>query len=146
MLRRGVWRQVAAGGRKQHKNCMELQGKRWDNERALAKVRGKKIRSLDLFNSSVDDVFLAEVASTGSLKSLHVSSDVITDDGIIAVVENCSVSSLLLSGVPKVTDRSLESIAQCATIGELYLEGTCDNRSVACAASPITRTQFIGDR
>ncbi|MFO7903815.1 MAG: hypothetical protein R6U98_14220 [Pirellulaceae bacterium] len=103
---------------------MLIHGKRWDNERAFAKLRGKKIRSLELFDTSVDDIFLADVARAGSLTSLHVASELITDAGIIAVTANCKIKSLLLSGVPNVTDRALESLAQCKTIRELYLDGT----------------------
>ncbi len=70
------------------------------------------------------DTLLDEVSATALLRSLHVSSDLVTDAGIISVVKHCRIESLLLSGVPNVTDRALESIAHCETVRELYLEGT----------------------
>jgi len=103
---------------------MEFRGKRWDNERALAKIGDKKIRSLDLFNTSVDDDFLEIVARRGALTSVHIVSDTITDRGLEFLAENNKVISFLLSGVPNATDKCLESISQCKTIHELYLDGT----------------------
>ena len=103
---------------------MELRGKNWDNERALAKIGEKKVRSLDLYNTSVDDDFLAVLAPRGGLKSVHFVSEIITDRGIELLAQHNELESLLLSGVPKVTDASLDSIARCSSIRELYLTGT----------------------
>jgi hypothetical protein len=103
---------------------MELRGKKWDNERALLRVKGKRPRSLELFDTEVDDTFLQEISSEKSLVSLHIASKAISDDGVIAIVKNCKLRSLMLSGVPKVSDTALDHISQCATLRELYLEGT----------------------
>lgn len=112
---------------------MELRGKNWDNERALAKIGEKKVRSLDLYNTSVDDDFLAVLAPRGGLKSVHFVSEIITDRGIELLAQHNELESLLLSGVPKVTDASLDSIARCSSIRELYLTGTAiTDRRLEC--------------
>lgn len=102
----------------------ELRGKRWDNARAIERIANKRIRSLDVFDTLVDDAFLVEVAKAGSLESLHISSDEVTDVGIIAIAENTPICSLMLSGLPKVTNNCLAAIGKCRTIHEIYLEGT----------------------
>lgn len=103
---------------------MELRGKRWDNERALAKIGDKRLRSLDLFDTSVDDEFLEIVGGRGALTSVHIAGETITDRGLAFLAEKNRITSFLLSGVPHATDRCLESVAQCKTIRELYLDGT----------------------
>ena len=103
---------------------MELRGKRWTNSLALEKVAGKRIRSLDLFDTSVDDDFLETVASSGALTSIHISSEKISDRGIICIAEQNPVKSFMLSGVPNVTDECMPTICDCKTIRELYLDGT----------------------
>src|SRR5262245_25869398 len=103
---------------------MEFRGKKWSNERALMRVKGKRPRSLDLFDTELDDTFLQEISNERSLVSLHIASKVISDDGVTAIVKNCKLRSLMLSGVPKVSDAALDSISRCTTLRELYLEGT----------------------
>lgn len=103
---------------------MELRGKRWGNDLVLAKMQDKKVTSLGLFNTAVDDAFLRRISAEGTLRSLHITSDLITDGGIIAVAESCQIESLLLSDVVNVTDRALIAIAGCQTLRELYLGGT----------------------
>jgi hypothetical protein len=126
---------------------MELCGKQWTNKRALAKVRGRSIRSLNLYDTSVDDDFLSEVSAAGSLHSLHVSSDLITDAGVMSVLQNCRMTSLLLDGVPKVTDHAIEAIVACKSITELYLAGTAitDQSFGLLKQLPHVRALVIGN-
>jgi hypothetical protein len=112
---------------------MELRGKNWDNQQALAKIGEKKVRSLNLYNTSIDDDFLAVLAPRGGLKSIHIVSEIITDRGIELLAQQNELESLLLAGVPKVTDASLDSLAHCSSIRELYLTGTAiTDRRLEC--------------
>lgn len=103
---------------------MELRGKRWTNTLVSEKIAGKRIRSLELFDTAVDDDFLETVAKSGTLQSIHISSQTISDRGIACIVEHNPLTSLMLSGVPKVTDECMDAICACKTIRELYLDGT----------------------
>lgn len=103
---------------------MELRGKRWTNSLALKKIAGKRIRSLGLFDTAVDDDFLEIVAKSGTLTSIHISSQTISDRGIACVAKNNSIESFMLSGVPKATDECMDAICACKTVRELYLDGT----------------------
>lgn len=103
---------------------MELRGKRWTNALALQKLAGKRIRSLELFDTEVDDDFLEIVAQFGTLASIDISSPIISDCGIACVAKQNPLKSLMLSRVPRITDDCMAAICTCKTIRELYLDGT----------------------
>lgn len=103
---------------------MYMRGKKWTNERIFEKVGDRKIKSLELHNTTADDALLMNLAERGSLTSLDLSSDYVTDDGIRALVESCALETLMLRRAPLVTDECLAAIANCSTLCELYLAGT----------------------
>ncbi len=103
---------------------MELRGKRWTNSLAIKKVAGKKIRSLELFNTCVDDEFLEVAARSGTLTSIHIASQTISDRGIVSIAERNPVESFMLTGVPNATNECMPAICDCKSIRELYLDGT----------------------
>jgi hypothetical protein len=126
---------------------MELRGKRWTNSLALQKIAGKRIRSLELFDTAVDDDFLETVAKLGTLTSIHISSQTISDRGIASIAEHNPVKSFMLSGVPKVTDECMDAICACKTIRELYLDGTSvsDDGVESIGALPELWSLVIGN-
>ena len=91
---------------------------------ALQRIAGKAIRRLELFDTSVDDDFLETVAKFGTLTSIHISSQKISDRGIACVADHNPLVSLMLSNAPKVTDECMGAISGCKKIRELYLDGT----------------------
>lgn len=103
---------------------MELRGKRWTNTLALQKIAGKRLRSLGLFDTEVDDDFLEIVAQSGTLTSIDISSPIISNRGIACVAKHNPLKSLMLSCVPRITDDCMTAICSCKTIRELYLDGT----------------------
>lgn len=54
---------------------MELRGNRWTNDLAIEKIGDKRIRSLELFDTRIDDDFLVKAAEKGSLTSVHIESE-----------------------------------------------------------------------
>lgn len=103
---------------------MMFRGPKWTTDRILARMNGRRIKSLDLYDTQADDDLLKALAEVGSLTSLDMSSAVITDSGVRALVGKCGLKSLMFRDAPLVTDRSLEDISTCTTLRELYLEGT----------------------
>lgn len=103
---------------------MMFRGSNWTTDRILARLNGRRIKSLDLYDTRADDELLLRLSETGSLTALDVSSQWITDAGVRAIVGKCGLQSLMFRDAPFVTDRSLADIAACTTLRELYLEGT----------------------
>lgn len=103
---------------------MMFRGPKWTTDRILARINGRRIKSLELYDTQADDDLLLALAEVGSLTSLDVASAVITDSGVGALVGKCGLKSLMFREAPLVTDRSLKDISACTTLRELYLEGT----------------------
>lgn len=103
---------------------MLIRGPRWTTPRILDRIGQRRIRSLDLYDTSADDDLLIALAKVGSLVSLDFSSNLVTDAGMIAILRNCKLRSLFIRNAPLLTDRMLEEIVECPTLCELYLEGT----------------------
>lgn len=104
--------------------AMMFRGQKWTTDRILARMNGRRIKSLELYDTQADDDLLIALAEVGSLTSLDVSSAVITDSGVRALVEKCGLKTLVFREAPLVTDSSLKDISACMTLRELYLEGT----------------------
>ena len=104
---------------------MEFRGLKWTDERVLEKLASKKrLSSLDLFDTSVTDDGLAEIAERFQLTSFHLSSDRITATGVSAVLKSPKLKSCMLSGVAQVGDAIFHELGSCQHLRELYLEGT----------------------
>lgn len=103
---------------------MLFRGEKWTTEKILNRLASRRVRTLELYNTSAGDDLLLELARTGSLTALDVSSAHITDVGVQAIVRQCKLKSLMFRDAVGVTDRSIVDISDCKTLRELYLEGT----------------------
>lgn len=104
---------------------MECRGLKWTDERLVKAVSGKKrLSSLDLFGTSVTDAGLQHVAERFSLRSFHLSSDVVTAEGVRGVLASPQLRSCMLTRVPAVGDEIFADLSACTDLAELYLEGT----------------------
>ncbi len=104
---------------------MEFSGKRWDDDRILNRINSsKRVNSLELFDTYATDALLREVGRFGVLKSIHLTSDIITSKGVSELLENCPLRSCLLEGVPLVDDTLLDNFHSNLELRELYLNGT----------------------
>lgn len=103
---------------------MMFRGQKWTTDLILARMSGRRIKSLELYDTQADDDLLIALSEVGSLTSLDLSSAVMTDAGVRALVGKCGLRSLMFRDVPLVTDRSMADISACGTLRELYLEGT----------------------
>lgn len=103
---------------------MLFRGAKWTTEKILDRLTTRRVRTLELYNTSAGDDLLLELAGTGSLTALDVSSAHITDVGVQVIVRQCKLKSLMFRDAVGVTDRSMVDISGCKTLRELYLEGT----------------------
>lgn len=101
-----------------------FRGAKWTTERIMARMAGRRIRSLELYDTAADDDLLRALAEVGSLTTLHVSSSLITDAGVGALARKCGLQSLLIRKAPLVTNKSLRDISVCLSLKELFLGGT----------------------
>lgn len=104
---------------------MEFRGLKWTDEKVLEMIASKnRLSSLDLFDTSVTDDGLTEIADRFQPTSLYLSSDRITSTGVRAVLKSPKLKSCMLSGAAQVDDELFHSLGSCRQLRELYLEGT----------------------
>lgn len=103
----------------------EFNGKRVDSARVLASGAISRWKSLTLNGTRVDDEGLIQICSLATrLSEVHICSDLISDDSMPALCALPNLRSLLLDGVPHVTDKGIACIALVLQLRELYLNGT----------------------
>lgn len=103
---------------------MMFRGAKWTTDAILSKIGTRRIKSLTLYDTQADDNLLLSLASVGSLVTLDMSSEFISDTGVQAIVRQCRLQSLMFRDAPAVTDKSMSDISTCKTLKELYLDGT----------------------
>ena len=113
---------------------MMFRGRKWTNAKLLAKLRGRRVQSLELYDTSADDDLLLAL-DVEKLTSFDLSSSLITDAGIKSLLRRCSLRSLFFRDAPLITDRSMVDICACESLRELYLAGTAvTNRGIVRVA------------
>lgn len=103
----------------------EYSGRRFTDARLRSLTGLARFRSLSLYNTSVTDQGIRALAEASRLEEIHVVSDIVTDECLPVLCSLPRLRSLLLDGVPKVTDRGIAALANArGDLHELYLNGT----------------------
>ena len=103
----------------------EFRGKNITNERLLAKSTMSRWKSVSLYRTQIDDDGISRLCETATrLEEVHIQSDRISDLSMPALCALPCLKSLLLDGVPQITDLGIASVAKVSQLRELYLKGT----------------------
>lgn len=103
----------------------EFHGKRITNSRILDSHTMHRWKSLTLNRTQVDDSGISQVCQTASqLKEVHISSDIITDLSMPHICALPLLKTLLLDGVPHITDVGIAHLGTLLQLRELSLKGT----------------------
>lgn len=100
-------------------------GKRFTDASLLGLAKIETIRQIALYDTAVtDDGLVAFAARAKRLVGLHVSSTMLSDRGLSAVLSACPIANLQIHDAHGVTDEIAPLVAQHTEITELYLNGT----------------------
>ncbi|MCA9109345.1 MAG: hypothetical protein KDA52_05330 [Planctomycetaceae bacterium] len=75
-------------------------------------------------DTAVDDEGIRHLSDAVKLGEIHLHSDLITDKSLEVLSKLPALTSMLLDGVPHVTNRGVAILSRCEGITELYLKGT----------------------
>lgn len=102
-----------------------FRGKRFTDASLLGLANIETIRRIALYDTAVtDDGLVAFAARAKRLAGLHMSSTMLTDRGLSAILGECPITNLQIHNADGVTDKVAPLIARHAEIFELYLNAT----------------------
>jgi hypothetical protein len=108
----------------QERQMPEYRGIKTTNAKLLT-ASASKWKTLALYRTLVNDSGLLALCETAKqLREVHIASDIVSDGSMPGLCSLPNLRSLLLDGVPKVTDVGIACIAKAEQLRELYLKGT----------------------
>ncbi len=100
-------------------------GKRFTDASLLGLAQIETIRRIALYDTVVtDDGLVSFALKARKLTSFHMSSTLLTDRGLGAILANCPIDSLQTHDAAGVTDACAAAISEHGDITELYLNDT----------------------
>ncbi|MFN0199268.1 MAG: leucine-rich repeat domain-containing protein [Planctomycetaceae bacterium] len=100
-------------------------GKKSTNARLTDSQAVARWRSLSLYGTQIDDDGIALLDGVANkLEEIHIESKLITDRSMPVLCRLPKLISLLLDGVPRVTDAGITCISEMTQLRELFLAGT----------------------
>ena len=103
---------------------MQLTGRRVANGSLRSLRTLHRIRTLTLFDTSIDDQGIVLLSKCQVLEELHIVSSLITDRSMPLICQLPCLKSLFLDRVPHVSDAGIVHLKEAMNLVELVLRGT----------------------
>lgn len=103
---------------------LEFEGKAFTDADLKAVPALDRVEMLDLFDTSVTDKGIVELARAESLEEIAISSDKLSSAALQVLARLPSLRSLQIHRGPRIGDEGLRSLSKCVNLRELYLRGT----------------------